>query len=57
MSSPYLGCVRHARDVIEQLIATRELEWGRVSSAAERQRVECDLTFLREELRRLSHRE
>jgi hypothetical protein len=57
MTSPYLGCVRHARELIEQLIAARQLELSRAYSIAERQRIERVLSFLREELTRLSDRE
>jgi hypothetical protein len=57
MSSPYLDQVRHAREVVEQLIATRELELSRVTFAVQRQRVERDLMFLREELARLTDQE
>ena len=54
MSSPYLDQVRQAREVVQQLIATRELDLSRVTSAAQCHRVERDLVFLREELARLT---
>jgi hypothetical protein len=54
MTSPYLDRVRAGREMIEQLIATREVELARVTSAAGRRRIEHDLRFLREELARVA---
>jgi hypothetical protein len=56
MTSPYLDQGRATRKMIEALIATREAELSRVTTAAERRRVERDLVFLREELARVAGR-
>jgi hypothetical protein len=53
MTSPYLDHVRSTRNTIEALIVTREVELAKTSAAVQRQRIEADLTFLRDELARL----
>jgi hypothetical protein len=53
MTSPYLDHVRSAREIIEELIIAREIELAKTSAAVQRQRIEADLTFLRDELARL----
>ena len=53
MTSPYLNHVRSAREFIEERIIAREIELAKTSAAAQRWRVERDLTFLRDELARL----
>ena len=52
MTSPYLNHVRSAREIIEELIIAREIELAKTSAAVQRQRIEADLTFLRDELAR-----
>ena len=52
-TSPYLNHVRSAREIIEELIIAREIELAKTSAAVQRQRIEADLTFLRDELARL----
>ena len=42
-----------AREIIEELIIAREIELAKTSAAVQRQRIEADLTFLRDELARL----
>ena len=53
MTSPYLNHVRSAGEIIEELIIAREIELAKTSAAVQRQRIEADLTFLRDELARL----
>ena len=53
MTSPYLDYTRSTREIIEELIAAREIELAKTSAAVQRQRIEADLTFLRDELARL----
>ena len=53
MTSPYLNHIRSAREIIEGLIIAREIELAKTSAAVQRQRIEADLTFLRDELARL----
>ena len=53
MTSPYLDHVRSAGEMIEELIVAREIELAKTTTAAQRRRVELDLTFLRDELARL----
>ena len=52
MTSPYLDYTRSAREIIEELVAAREIELARTSAAAQRRCLERDLTFLRDELAR-----
>ena len=54
MTSPYLNHVRSAREIIEELIIAREIELAKTSAAVQRQRIEADLTFLRDELARIN---
>ena len=56
MTSPYLDYARSTRDIIEELIAAREIELARTSAAAQRRCLERDLTFLRDELARIDSR-
>jgi hypothetical protein len=56
MTSPYLDHVRSTRNTIEALIVTREVELAKTTTAAQRWRVEGDLTFLRDELARIDRR-
>ena len=56
MTSPYLNDVRSAREIIEELIIAREIELAKTSAAVQRQRIEADLTFLRDELARIDGR-
>ena len=53
MTSPYLNHVRSAREIIEELIIAREIELAKTSAAVQRQRIEADVIFLRDELARL----
>ena len=53
MTSPYLDHIRSTRETIEDLIVAREIELAKTSAAAQRRRVERDLTFLRDELARV----
>ena len=53
MTSPYLNHVRSAGEIVEELIIAREIELVKTSAAVQRQRIEADLTFLRDELGRL----
>jgi hypothetical protein len=53
MTSPYLDHVRSTRNTIEELIVAREVELAKTTAAAQRWRVEGDLTFLRDELARI----
>jgi hypothetical protein len=53
MTSPYLAHSRPTRKIIEQLILTREMELAKTTAAAERERLERDLAFLRDELARI----
>jgi len=52
-TSPYLDHIRSPRKIIEELIVARELEMGKTSAVAQRQRIERDLTFLNDELARI----
>ena len=53
MTSPYLAHARPTRQLIEELIVSREAELATITTAAERQRLENDLAFLRDELARI----
>ena len=53
MNSAYLDHSRPTRKIIEELIVTRKTELAKTTAAAERQRLERDLAFLREELARI----
>jgi hypothetical protein len=53
MTSPYLDHIRAPRNIIEELILAREVELAKTTAAAQRRRVERDLTFLRDELARI----
>src|SRR5260370_34955817 len=53
MTSPYLDQSRPTRKLIEELIAAREAALAKGTEATRRQRIERDLTFLREELVRI----
>jgi hypothetical protein len=53
MTSPYLNQVRSTRNIIDELIVAREVELAKTSAAVQRQRIEADLTLLRDELARL----
>jgi hypothetical protein len=53
MTSPYLDHIRATRNIIEELILAREFEMAKTIAAAQRQRVEWDLIFLRDELARI----
>jgi len=57
MTSPYLDYVRSTREIIEELITAREIDLAKAAVAAQRRRVERDLTFLRDELARIDARE
>jgi hypothetical protein len=57
VTSPYLDRVRSPRNMIEALILARQVELAKTSAAAQRWRVERDLTFLCDELARNSTRE
>ena len=52
MTSPYLDYTRSTREIIEELVAAREIELARTSAAAQRRCLERDLSFLRDELAR-----
>jgi hypothetical protein len=52
MTSPCLDHIRPTRKIIEVLILAREVELAKATAAAQRRRVERDLTFLRDELAR-----
>src|SRR4051794_23841216 len=52
-TSPYLDHIRSTRRIIQDLIAARETELAKMSSAEQRQRVEGELSFLRDELARI----
>ena len=54
MNSPYLDQSRPTRKLIEELIAAREAALAKGTEATQRQRLERDLTFLREELVRIA---
>ena len=56
MTSPYLDYTRSTREIIEELIAAREIELERTSAAAQRRCLERELTFLRDELARIDSR-
>jgi len=56
MTSPYLDYTRSTREIIEELIAAREIELARTSAAAQRRCLERDLNFLRHELARIDSR-
>ena len=53
MTSPYLSHSRPTRKIIEELIVTREAELAKASESAQRQRIEEELAFLRDELARI----
>jgi hypothetical protein len=53
MTSPYLDHIRSTRKIIEDLIATREIELAKATTADQRQRIERELSFLRDELSRI----
>lgn len=53
VTSPYLDHVRSTREIVEQLIAAREIELVKTSEAAQQQRIRRDLAFLHDELPRL----
>jgi|HubBroStandDraft_6_1064221.scaffolds.fasta_scaffold58039_6 hypothetical protein len=53
MSSPYLDRMRSTHKTIEDLIAAREVELAKATTADQRQRVERELSFLRDELARI----
>ena len=53
MTSPYLAHARPPRKIIEELLVTREAELAKTTAATERQRIERDLAFLRDELARI----
>ena len=53
MTSPYLDHIRAIRSVIEGLIAVREVALAKATANAQRQRVQGDLTFFRDELARI----
>ena len=53
MTSPYLDHIRPPREIIEALIVAREAALVKTSAAAQRRRVERDLSFLRAELTRI----
>ena len=53
MTSPYLDHIRSTRKIIEALILAREFELAKTTTAAQRRRVERDLTFLHDELARI----
>ena len=56
MTSPYLDRIRATRNIIEGLIVTREVALSKSTASAQRQRVQRDLTFLRDELARIDSR-
>ena len=56
MTSPYLDHIRSTRKIIKDLIVAREIELVKATSAEQRQRVERDLSFLRDELARIDGR-
>jgi hypothetical protein len=56
MTSPYLDYTRSTREIIEELIAAREIELARTSAAAQRRCLERDLSFPRDELARIDSR-
>ena len=56
MTSPYLDYTRSTREIIEELIAAREIELARTSAAAQRRCLEGDLTFQSDELARIDSR-
>jgi len=53
MTSPYLDHIRPIRKIIEDLIIAREIELAKTTSAEQRQHVERELSFLRDELARI----
>jgi len=53
MTSPYLDHIRSTRKIIEDLIVAREIELAKATTTQQRQRVERDLSFLRDELARI----
>ena len=53
MTSPYLDQRRSPRQIIEDLIAAREVGRVKAITAKQQQRVERDLRFLRGELARI----
>jgi len=55
MTSPYLEHSRPTREIVEELIRTREVELAKTTAPAERRRLECDLAFLRDELARIDN--
>jgi hypothetical protein len=48
-ASPYLDHVRRPRDTVEDLIAAREVELVKTTIVEQRQRMERELSFLRDE--------
>ena len=55
-ASPYLDHVRRPCEMVEGLIASREIELAKASAAAQRSCIERDLAFLRDELTRIDGR-
>jgi len=53
MTSPYLDHIRATRSIIEGLIVAREIALAKATASAQQQRVQRDLTFLRDELARI----
>ena len=53
MTSPYLDHIRSTRKIIEDLIAAREVELAKTTTADQRRRIERELSFLRDELARI----
>lgn len=53
MTSPYLDHLRSPRKMIKDLIAAREVELAKATTAEQQQRVERNLRFLRRELTRI----
>jgi hypothetical protein len=53
MTSPYLDHIRSTGKIIEDLIAAREVELAKTTTADQRQRIERELSFLRDESGRI----
>ena len=53
MTSPYLDYIRSTRETIQALIVAREGALAKPGAAAQRRRVQRDLSFLRAELARI----
>jgi hypothetical protein len=53
ITSPYLDHIRSTHKIIEDLIAAREVQLAKAITAEQRQRVERELSFLRDELARI----